>query len=192
VTFNANGHGPTISKYLEVRENQIIDGLTESEFGSAAGYVLDGWCQESECENEFVFHDTPIKEDITVYAKWDKQAYSVNYVLNCDGKCSATNASSYTVDGLALNAPSAWDEGHHFMGWSENTEGKEAADETAWKETVHSHYYIVDCFPAGLPCLPDYPRRSDDEDAGDKCDARESRAAAQPAGSGQARIRALF
>ena len=143
VTFNANGHGPTISKYLEVRENQIIEGLTESEFGSAAGYVLDGWCQESECENEFVFHDTPIKEDVTVYAKWDKQSYSVNYVLNCDEKCSATNASSYTVDGLALNAPSAWDDGHHFMGWSEKKDGTDVKTSIPAGETGDKTLYAI-------------------------------------------------
>jgi uncharacterized repeat protein (TIGR02543 family) len=63
--------------------------------------------------------------------------------LNCDGKCSATNASSYTVDGLALNAPSAWDEGHHFMGWSEDTEGKDVKNSIPTGETGDKTLYAI-------------------------------------------------
>ena len=143
VTFHSNGHGPTVSKYLEVLENQTIEGLTEEQFGSAVGYVLDGWCHDSECKNVFNFSTTPITSDITVYAKWVKQSYLVNYVLNCDEKCSATNASSYTVDGLALNAPSAWDDGHHFMGWSEKPNGTDVKTSIPAGETGDKTLYAI-------------------------------------------------
>ncbi|WP_298770257.1 InlB B-repeat-containing protein, partial [uncultured Fibrobacter sp.] len=142
VTFHSNGHGPTVSKYLEVLENQTIEGLSEEQFGSAVGYVLDGWCHDSECKNVFNFSTTPITSDITVYAKWVKQSYLVNYVLNCDENCSATNASSYTVDGLALNVPNDWD-GHHFVGWSEENNGADVKNSIPAGETGEKTLYAI-------------------------------------------------
>ena len=142
VTFHSNGHGPTVSKYLEVRENQTIEGLTEEQFGSAVGYDLEGWCHDSKCENAFEFSNTPITSDITVYANWVKQSYSIEYVLNCGVMCSATNASSYTVEGLALNAPNDWD-GHHFVGWSENPEGTDVKTSIPAGETGVKTLYAI-------------------------------------------------
>ena len=142
VTFHSNGHGPTVSKYLEVLENQTIEGLSEEQFGSAVGYVLDGWCHDSECNTVFNFSTTPITGNITVYANWVKQSYNVNYVLNCGEACSASNASTYTVDGLALNAPSAW-EGHQFVGWSEENNSTDAKNSIPAGETGEKTLYAI-------------------------------------------------
>ena len=128
VTFDANGHGPSIANYVKVKnvyDHEKATALTDDDFEHADGYSLDtedgsGWCIDSECSAEFDF-DTPIEENKTLYAKWKTDEYAITYE-NMSG-ASNPNPSEYTVDGLALVDPS-WDEAHRFLGWFRDSEFK--------------------------------------------------------------------
>ena len=128
VTFDANGHGPSIANYVKVKnvyDHEKATALTDDDFEHADGYSLDtedgsGWCIDSECSAEFDFN-TPIEENKTLYAKWKTDKYVVTYE-NLNG-ASNSNPSEYTVDGLALVDPS-WDEAHRFLGWFRDSEFK--------------------------------------------------------------------
>lgn len=128
VTFDANGHGPSIANYVKVKnvyDQEKVTALTDDDFEHADGYSLDiedglGWCIDPECSAEFDFN-TPIEEDTTLYAKWKTNKYAITYE-NLNG-ASNSNPSEYTVDGLALVDPS-WDDAHRFLGWFKDSEFK--------------------------------------------------------------------
>ncbi len=128
VTFDANGHGPSIANYVKVKnvyDQEKATALTDDDFEHADGYSLDtengsGWCIDSECSAEFNFN-TPIAENKTLYAKWKAKEYTINYE-NLNG-ASNSNPSKYTVDGIDLADPS-WDAAHRFLGWYKDPEFK--------------------------------------------------------------------
>ena len=128
VTFDANGHGPSIANYVKVKnvyDQEKATALTDDDFEHADGYSLDtengsGWCIDSECSAEFNFN-TPIVENKTLYAKWKAKEYTITYE-NLNG-ASNSNPSKYTVDGIDLANPS-WDEAHRFLGWYKDPEFK--------------------------------------------------------------------
>ena len=128
VTFDANGHGPSIANYVKVKnvyDQEKTTALTDDDFEHAEGYSLDtengsGWCIDSECSAEFNFN-TPIEENKTLYAKWKAKEYTITYE-NLNG-ASNSNPSKYTVDGLVLADPS-WNAAHRFLGWYKDSEFK--------------------------------------------------------------------
>ena len=68
VTFDENGHG-TAPAAQTVREGEKAVRPADP---SAGGYVFGGWFTEKECREAFDF-DTPIMQDITLYAKWTER-----------------------------------------------------------------------------------------------------------------------
>ena len=69
VTFDNNGHG-TAPDEQRVEVGKTAD---EPENITAKGYIFGGWYTDRNCTNSFDF-DTPITEDITLYAKWTPAA----------------------------------------------------------------------------------------------------------------------
>ena len=72
VTFDLNGHGENTP------EMQIVNkGSTAAEpdpAPTASGYVFGGWYTNAACTGEaFDFANTPVTEDITLYAKWTEE-----------------------------------------------------------------------------------------------------------------------
>ena len=99
VTFNANGHGTAPT------EQKISEGSKATEptpAPQATGYTFGGWYKEANCTNAFDFN-TAITADITLYAKWTANKYTVT--LNNQ---SATTAGTFSVQATYGSAmPSA-------------------------------------------------------------------------------------
>lgn len=111
VTFNANGHGTAPAAQT------IADGgvATEPAAPTADGYTFGGWYREAACANAFSF-GTAITSDMTLYAKWTADEYTITYIL--DGGVNASdNPENYTVETetITLNAPVK--DGYTFVGW---------------------------------------------------------------------------
>ena len=72
-----------------------------------------GWYTE---DGELFVFDTMPNENITLYAKWEGQTYTINYELN-GGTCDnlITTYSSYRKGDIELPRPKK--EGYAFMGW---------------------------------------------------------------------------
>lgn len=72
-----------------------------------------GWYTE---DGELFVFDTMPSENITLYAKWEGQTYTINYELN-GGTCDnlITTYSSYRKGDIELPRPKK--EGYAFMGW---------------------------------------------------------------------------
>lgn len=77
VTFDANADG-----VVGMPENQKVaagECAIEPEEPTKDGYVFGGWYIDNECSALFEF-DTRIVEDITIYAKWELNTYSIGLV----------------------------------------------------------------------------------------------------------------
>jgi len=106
VTFNSNSgsavdsatvnHGATVTEPAEpVREN----------------YNFVYWYSEN--ENEAYDFETAVTEDLTLYAKWKINTYTVTFNTNCD-----ITMGNRTVDyGDTVNEPTITRDGYTFGGW---------------------------------------------------------------------------
>ena len=78
-----------------------------------SGYTFDGWYTEAEHNSEYKF-DVPVKKNITLYAKWNVNQYTITFDSN-----GGTAVDSITADyGTAITAPSdPTRTGYTFAGW---------------------------------------------------------------------------
>jgi len=115
VTFNVQGHG-TAPEAQTVNHNGTA---TRPETDPAAnGYTFGGWYTDAECTNEYSF-ETPVTEDITVFAKWTPAEYTISY--NLDGGLLAdgvTNPVTYTIESDDITLSNPTKEGYTFTGWT--------------------------------------------------------------------------
>lgn len=94
VTFNANDHG-TAPTAQNVEENTKA---TEPTAPSATGYTFGGWYTDQACSDDKKFNfDTPITEDITLYAKWTANTYTITLDAN-GGKFVKDGNESETIE----------------------------------------------------------------------------------------------
>ncbi|QWB99902.1 InlB B-repeat-containing protein [Mycoplasmatota bacterium] len=73
VTFDSNG-GSTISSITQDYGTSII----EPEDPTRDGYIFGGWYTDRELTNRYTFTTMPA-EDVTLYAKWTINEYTINY-----------------------------------------------------------------------------------------------------------------
>lgn len=112
----------TASYVSSVYENEHATELTVDKMDPHPGYTFEGWF-ERDAENSFDFTQD-ITSDVDLFAKWTKNTYTVNYVLNCSNECTNSNGDAFTVDGMPLSDPE-WNEGRRFLGWYADAEFKD-------------------------------------------------------------------
>ena len=96
-----------------------IKGLSDC---SLDGYIFNGWYRDSEFRTKVTNIQPDDSGDITLYAKFDKLKYSVEYTLN-GGTNNLSNPNEYSHgDYYKLLEPTK--EGYIFKGWYEDTEYK--------------------------------------------------------------------
>ena len=78
-----------------------------------SGYTFDGWYTEAEHNSEYKF-DVPVKKNITLYAKWNVNQYTITFDSN-----GGTAVDPIVADyGTAITAPSdPTRTGYIFAGW---------------------------------------------------------------------------
>ena len=102
VTFDANGgvfdDGRTQIEVEVVDGNPVIDPASEPVYSSAS-HIFAGWCIDKDCTADYDFTSS-VTSDITIYAKWDKAEYTVDFIL--DG---VTVHSETVLSGTEINEP---------------------------------------------------------------------------------------
>jgi uncharacterized repeat protein (TIGR02543 family) len=113
ITFISNGG----SEVITINQDYNTD-ITEPEDPTKEGYTLDGWYRDSELSNEYTFTTIPA-ENITVYAKWTINEYSITF--NSDG---GTDINAITQDfNTDVTEPAEpTKEGYTFVGWYSDSE----------------------------------------------------------------------
>ena len=103
VTFDSNGGTEVEPKTVEYG-NTVEAPLTKKE-----GHTFEGWYKDGE---EFKF-DTPIKENITLTAKWEINEYNV--IFNSNGGTEV--AAKKVKFGEKIEEPTTEREGYTLEGW---------------------------------------------------------------------------
>ena len=116
VAFDTKGGTPLIEAQ-KVKKGQKADEPADPYL---FGYEFGGWYTEKECTNKFNFN-TPITENITLYAKWTVKAPVEKFVVSFDknGHGSGASITPRIVEkGKMVEEPLApKDEGFEFGGW---------------------------------------------------------------------------
>ena len=117
ITFNSNDGTSVESQNVNAGEK-----LTEpTPAPTKEGFTFDGWYEDSTFSKKFDFN-TPITDNMTLYAKWIENKYTLTFDAN-GGTGSMTPKADltgeYTLPANGFTAPS----GKQFKGWSLTTDG---------------------------------------------------------------------
>ena len=113
VDFNTNG-GTTVSA-ITVEEGKKI---TEPAAPTKTGLIFEGWYKETGLTNKWNFDTDMVTTNTTLYAKWVKNSYTVNFETN-----GGTTLGAITVEeGKTIKEPTApTKHGFAFEGWYKET-----------------------------------------------------------------------
>ena len=110
VTFNANGHG-TAPSAVKVNYGAKVSKPTDP---AVTGYTFGGWYKEAGCTNQYNFNST-VTSDITLYAKWTINQYTVTFSANGHGTAPSAVKVNYGAKVSKPTDPTA--DGYTFGGW---------------------------------------------------------------------------
>lgn len=108
VTFNIDSE----KKYSNVKHDEFLNKPSDP---SKDGYVFGGWYLE---DKPFDF-SMPIKEDISLVAKWIANSYTVSFISNCS---SNVDNQIISYNELAHEPSNVINEGYQLLGWYLNDE----------------------------------------------------------------------
>ena len=109
----------------KTNEVTVIEGKTVSPDATETreGYRFDGWYTDKSYSEAYDF-ETPVKADLTLYARDILIEYKITYDLD-GGENSDKNPTSYNVASGTLTLFDAQKEGYDFAGWTINISGED-------------------------------------------------------------------
>ena len=132
ITFELDGGVMVFPQVYAVETMAAIDLPTPVK----AGHTFLGWF------TGFGIHDiqfssyTPVVRDVTLYAKWQINSYTISFVSNGG---PFIDDQTYTYGFTINELPVLTKEGHTFLGWYKDVEGQHHADIPF---TVDQHYML--------------------------------------------------
>ena len=112
LTFNLNyENAQNVEKDFDAGETVVVPVTIKRE-----GYSLVGWYLDQSCTNPFDYI-MPIY-DLTIYAKWEINSYTITYNLNYVDATNFTQTYDYSANILLPTDPIR--EGYTFKGWFED------------------------------------------------------------------------
>lgn len=113
VSYSVDG---TIASTVEVESGALL--AKPADPAAKEGYVFVGWYTDSAFTKAFAFGATPVKSDLTLYARYvevtdEANEFTVTFVV--DG--AEAFESVKTLSGMAFNLPTPEKEGAEFAGW---------------------------------------------------------------------------
>ncbi|PYY29297.1 Fibronectin type III domain-containing protein [Paenibacillus illinoisensis] len=120
IHFDSNGGS-------EVPEQNVNygDKTNEPADPTKAGHSFVGWFTDSGLSQAFDFDNTPVTTDLTLYAKWEINSYTVNFESN-GGTAVDDQSVPYSELATAPDAPTK--AGHTFAGWFTDSSLSQAFD----------------------------------------------------------------
>lgn len=109
INFNSNG-GSEVTEQTVSYGDKVIAPADPTK----AGHTFVGWYTDSGLNQTFDFDTTTVTSDITLYAKWTVNSYTVNFNPN-GGSVVADQIVQYGELATAPDAPTK--AGHTFAGW---------------------------------------------------------------------------
>ncbi|WP_426643000.1 InlB B-repeat-containing protein [Paenibacillus illinoisensis] len=110
-TVNFDSNGGTVIDNQSIQYGELAAAPTDP---TKVGHTFAGWFTDSGLSQAFDFDNTPVTGDLTLYAKWSINSYTINF--NSNGGTAVDNQSvPYSELAAAPDAPAK--DGHTFAGW---------------------------------------------------------------------------
>lgn len=116
VVFDMNGHGDAVVGQLVQKDGLAVKPTPPT----AEGYTFDGWFTEAGCINEWDFNRNTVSGNLTLYAKWTINRYTVSFDLNGHGDAITAQTVFYSRFVTEPTEPTA--DGLVFGGWFKEKE----------------------------------------------------------------------
>ena len=111
VTFESNGGSAVSQQYI------IQDGtVTAPSEPAKTGYSFAGWYGDIGLTTAWNFSVDTVTDDITIYADWTADSYSITYYLD-GGTNNVSNPASYTIEDSTITLADPAKSGYTFGGW---------------------------------------------------------------------------
>lgn len=156
VTFDLNYNTGTGSNVYTTQDVIYGEAAVKPDDPARDGWIFGGWYTESGCENLYDF-STPVIDNITLYAKWARNTYTVtfNNGYGDDYAAGTPWAPQYVEYQGYLTAPTEnpTRDGYEFRGWSTEPDGTAYWDFTqnqvlgsftlyaVWEQNDYTLYY---------------------------------------------------
>ena len=128
VTFDLNYDTGTGSNVYTTQDVIYGEAAVKPDDPARDGWIFGGWYTESGCENPYDF-STPVTGNITLYAKWARNTYTVtfNNGYGDDYAAGTPWAPQYVEYQGYLTEPTEnpTRDGYKFLGWSTELDGTE-------------------------------------------------------------------
>lgn len=128
VTFDLNYDTGTGSNVYTTQDVIYGEAAVKPDDPARDGWIFGGWYTESGCENPYDF-STPVTDNITLYAKWARNTYTVtfNNGYGDDYAAGTPWAPQYVEYQGYLTEPTEnpTRDGYKFLGWSTELDGTE-------------------------------------------------------------------
>lgn len=139
VTFDSQGGSPVASATAAQGGK-----VTKPADPTREGYRFDGWYREAACENAWNFDAGTVTGDMTLYAGWLPDRYTVTFDPN-GGTLSGPGTALTGEQGTVTFPTAPARDGYTFDGWYRLAEGGEQATESTrfTEDTIlYAHWYI--------------------------------------------------
>jgi uncharacterized repeat protein (TIGR02543 family) len=131
VSFNANGG--TGSKAVKMTYGSKLSPPTVTR----TGYTNNGWYKDSACTTAWNLNSDTVTANVTVYAKWTANNYTVTY--NANGGSVSPTSKSVTYAGTYGSLPTPSRTGYDFSGWYTDASGGSKITSTTSMTTATNH-----------------------------------------------------
>lgn len=120
IDFNSMG-GSTAPSQIKAKYGQRISAPTRTV--TKPGYVFAGWYDNEACQGAAYQFTTMPDHNLVLYAKWEKQQYTVSFDENYKGAPVTQQSGIGYLDPVSQPADPTR-EGYDFAGWYTNAEGQ--------------------------------------------------------------------
>ena len=142
ITFDAQG-GSDVAALTDVAFNTTITAPTAP---TKEGYTFDGWYKEAGCVNVWNFAADVVTDDITLYAKWRINLYTVTF--DAQGGSNVTALTNVAYNTVIAEPAAPTKENYDFNGWYKETDcinaWNFATDVVTGNITLYAKWDIID------------------------------------------------
>lgn len=114
VIFEDNGSDVLIQSQFAFYDEKVTEPATPTK----AGHIFEGWYSDSIFSNKWDFVNDTVTDNMTLYAKWQANDYTVQFVT--DGDSSIPN-QTVAHNGFITKPATPTKMGHIFEGWYEDS-----------------------------------------------------------------------
>ncbi len=138
ISFDVNYEGGNVTEIEEEYGNKYILPTQPSR----TGYTFSGWWTDASTGDKITSDQTvDVTEDVTLYAHWTANTYTLTFVTVGD----AVESIDVTYDGTYENLPDATRYGYNFDGWYTEKNGGTKKEKTARVDitsdmTLYAHW----------------------------------------------------